>query len=282
MKIDLLIKEKYSQLSKGQRIVANYLLDDIKRFGMSTASHIARQVNVSETTVIRLSYALGFESFTEMQKAIQNQYLLREENNKKESVQREEGENYFIQRIVNQDIENLKQMIENLDLKDYWTAVHEIMEADEVRIVGFRASSAPAQWLYLKLGMMRTNVELISNNSTRYPDNLLVNKKDRVLFIVFSFPSYAAEALKIAESAKKQEAKLIAISDRLLSPVSRLADLSFVTKISVESENLIPVSSVMSFLNILTTGIERKYENNISKRVKDLWNIYKAQGYFLE
>ncbi|MDJ0332986.1 MurR/RpiR family transcriptional regulator [Planococcus sp. S3-L1] len=278
-----LLKSKYLTLSKGQKKVADSMLENPMSFGMSTANQIARKIDVSETTVIRLSYALGFDTFTQMQKRIQQEYVLKNKVQQKENDQTEEiVEDDFISRLIKRDIEILQNLQKSFNSNEYWSVVDEIMAADEVKIVGYRASYAPAHWLYLKLGMLRKEVKLFSQNMMRNPDELLLNPQKKVVFIVISFPSYAAETLEIAESASKRGATIIAISDRLLSPVSRMADISLITEINVESENLISVSSIMSLLNIIATGIEKKYETEILERVNNLKILYKERGYFLE
>jgi DNA-binding MurR/RpiR family transcriptional regulator len=280
MNIEKVLREKYSSLSKGQKKVADFLLKDIVSFSMTTASQIAKKIDVSETTVIRLSYALEFESFSQMQKMIQKDYLTKKDE-PLDLYEKEDKQN-FIDHIIENDIANLRAIKNNLDMSKFWTAIDDIMSADVVKIVGFRASYSAAHWLYLKLGMMRNNVEIVSSNSTNYPDDLLMDEKKNTVFIFISFPSYVAESLAIAEMAINKGAKCITITDRLLSPVSRISHISFTTQISVDSENLIPISSIMSLLNIFARGIEQKYEKKVIERVTMLQNLYKERGYFLE
>lgn len=280
MNIEKILREKYSSLSKGQKKVADFLLKDLVSFSMTTASQIAKQVDVSETTVIRLSYALEYDSFSQMQKVIQKEYLTKKDETETENESEEKQD--FIDHIIEHEIANLRSIKNNLDMNKLWMAIDEIMLADEVKIVGFRASYSAAHWLYLKLGMMRTNVELFTPNSTKYPDDLLIDEKKNIVFIFISFPSYVAESLTIAEMAISQGARCIAITDRLLSPVSRISHISFTTQISVDSENLIPISSIMSLLNVFARGIEQKYEKEVMKRVAKLQDLYKVRGYFLE
>lgn len=279
MNIQELIKEKYLTLSKGQKKVADFLLKDLVGFSMSTASQIAKRAEVSETTVIRLSYALDFESFSQMQKSIQKEFL-----NKKDGPEHSSGSpesKDFIEELIESDIEVLKTIKSNLNMDDYWAALEEIMKADEVKIVGFRASYSAAHWLYLKLNMLRSNVEIIPSK-VNYPDSLLIEQNKRNVFIFISFPSYAAQSLEIAEHAKRQGAKLIVITDHLLSPISRISDITFTTQLNTHSGTLISISSIMSLLNIITTGIEHKYEKEVMGRVLKVQNLYKETEFFLE
>ncbi|OLS37311.1 MurR/RpiR family transcriptional regulator [Bacillus sp. MRMR6] len=282
MSIQELMKEKYLTLSKGQKKVADLLLKDVATFSMSTALQIAKQADVSETTVVRLSYALDFESFSQMQKFIQKDYLSKKEMGPVALNDEKNNSNDFIDDLIDKEIDILKSLKSSLNMNHFWMAIDEIMGADEVKIVGFRASYSAAHWLYLKLNMMRTNVDLITSNTSNYPDNLLVDRDKKIVFIFISLPSYATPSLEIAEMAKKQGAKLITITDHLLSPISRISDITLTTQINASSESFIPISSVMSLLNIIATGIETKYEKEVIERVLRLQNLYKEKEFFLE
>ncbi|MEH7125504.1 MurR/RpiR family transcriptional regulator [Bacillus sp. JJ1503] len=281
MSIENLLKEKYPTLSKGQKKVADLLLKDVVSFSMSTASQIAKQAEVSETTVIRLSYALDFETFSQMQKFIQKDYLFKKDQLENLSTEESNNNLDFIDSSIEKEIEILRTLRNKLDINHYWHAIDEIMAADEVYIVGFRASYAAAYWLYLKLKMLRKDVNLISSE-TSYPEDLLIETNKKTLYIFISFPRYSARSLEIAKTVKEQGTKLITITDHLLSPISQISDVSFTTQINTNSENFIPISSILSLLNIITTGIEMKYEREVMERVRKIQNKYKESDYFIE
>lgn len=283
MELKELIRNNFDQLSKGQKGVANYLMEDMLNFSLSTASQIAKQINVSETTVIRLSYALGFDSFTEMQKYIKKSLVAKGEASEQISNLREESDNRnWLEAHLDKDIEILNKLKRTVDIEQVDKISTQIMEAEDVRVVGFRASFASAYWLYLKLGVMRSNVQLISHTSSAYPDELFIEPTRKTVFIILSFPSYVGETLAIAHFAKTEGATVIAISDSALSPVARIADEILLTDINVDSENMITISSVLSLLNILTSRIERQHAKVIQKRAGKLKEIYKSKSYFLE
>ena len=75
MKVEQLIREKISSLSAGQKKVAEYILQHLDSFSYSTLAKLSKEISVSETTIIRLAYSLGFESFSEMQRTVQNDIL---------------------------------------------------------------------------------------------------------------------------------------------------------------------------------------------------------------
>lgn len=66
MSFEQLVKERFNNLSTVQKKVAEYLIQQLEKAAFSKAVQIGLKAEVSETTVIRLSYALGFKGFTDM------------------------------------------------------------------------------------------------------------------------------------------------------------------------------------------------------------------------
>ena len=56
-KIDAL----YSKLSKGQKKIADYIMESYDKAAFMTAARLGETVGVSESTVVRFATELGFE-----------------------------------------------------------------------------------------------------------------------------------------------------------------------------------------------------------------------------
>ena len=78
-----LISEKQLSFSKGQRLIANYIIENYDKAAFMTAFRLGQTVGVSESTVVRFAAELGFEGYPQLQKAMQE--LVRSKLN---SVQR--------------------------------------------------------------------------------------------------------------------------------------------------------------------------------------------------
>ena len=75
MQFEILVREKITDLSSGQKKVAQYILGHLEESSYLTLTKISREAGVSETTVVRFAYAIGFESFSSMQAALQKEIL---------------------------------------------------------------------------------------------------------------------------------------------------------------------------------------------------------------
>ena len=72
-----LLKENMPGFSKGQRRIAQYILESYDKAAFMTANRLGKNVGVSESTVVRFAVDLGFDGYPSMQKAIQEMVLTR-------------------------------------------------------------------------------------------------------------------------------------------------------------------------------------------------------------
>ena len=63
-----------SHLTKTQKIIAEYVLDNASEACFMTSTEIALKLGVSESSVIRFSRTVGFDGFMDFQKALRKDY----------------------------------------------------------------------------------------------------------------------------------------------------------------------------------------------------------------
>ena len=98
MRTDILavFQDRFSEFSKGQRRIAQSIMESYDKAAFMTANKLGKTVGVSESTVVRFAVDLGFDGYPSMQKAMQEMVL-----NRFTSDQRIEVAN---NRIGNQDV----------------------------------------------------------------------------------------------------------------------------------------------------------------------------------
>lgn len=283
IKFENLLKEKFNGLSTGQKKVAEYLIQQLEEAAFSTAVQISRKAEVSETTVIRLSYALGFSGFSEMQEKIIKQIL--KHNNSPLMVTGSDSHTNIddelnpFAKIIENDIRNLNQSLHQLNVEDMWKVVDALIHADRILIVGFRMTYAAAYWFSLMLSTLRENVDLCPLTGDVYEK--LCNLTEKSVVFVLSFPRYAKEPIHIAECAKKQGLTVLSVTDRTLSPVGRISDIALTTEESVDSEPN-SMSLVISLLGLIISGMNMKDKARIQARQQKLEQLYSNYDVFIE
>jgi len=285
--LEKVIKEKYNKLSTGQKKVAEYLIQNKEEFSFKTAAQIGRRVEVSETTVIRLSYALGFDGFSEMQSCIQqwvlnhnqNQSYLTPYQSQAEGQSNGEGSMSPLMKCMEKDMAAIQQTFHQLNEEEMWKVVAKLIEADRVLVIGMRASYAAAYWLSLQLNTLRDHVSLCPTAGN--VSEQLCDLTSRSAVVILSFPRYLKETLHLAECIKDLGVPLICITDRLLSPVGRMADFTLTTEENVDSNSL-SILPAISMIDMVISGIMFKDKDRIQARQQKLEEIYSSHGVFIE
>ena len=65
------IRASRDSFSKGQKRIADYILNNYDKAAFMTAARLGQTAQVSESTVVRFAAQLGYDGYPEMQKALQ-------------------------------------------------------------------------------------------------------------------------------------------------------------------------------------------------------------------
>ena len=75
--LDELIKNRLEQLTPNQIKLARHFLANQTDMAFKSAAKIAREVGVSEASVVRFSVALGFKGFSDLQNMLRESIIIR-------------------------------------------------------------------------------------------------------------------------------------------------------------------------------------------------------------
>ncbi|MCA0990595.1 MurR/RpiR family transcriptional regulator [Pseudalkalibacillus hwajinpoensis] len=281
LSINQMIKQHYPSLSTGQKKVAEWLTQNHEEGALLTAFQMGRKVGVSETTVIRFSYALGFKGYSEMQESVRTHWLgkARTKQIGNSSDVQEVTEHTLFNDIVKEETAVLQQLLTQIDKDEIWKVIDRLIKAKSVYIAGFGSSYGAAYWLHYNLKQLREGISL-SNSSGFSPEDLCDLTQDSVVFL-FSFPRYRREAVDLATWSQQQQIPVISITNRQLSPIGSLSTLTLTTEEKMESGHH-SISSVISLLEMILKGIHFKDRDRISLRQQKLEQLYSKQSWFVE
>ena len=229
MKIEQLIREKVSFLSAGQKKVAEYILQHLDSFSYSTLAKLSKEISVSETTIIRLAYSLGFESFSEMQRTVQNDILSVPTVIKDDSLL---DSGNFYQNIIANELHSMESWASHLNQEDMDQIVTHLSNAKKRLIVGARSSYSAALWMGTLLNQLLGNTKVVHEFYDSNFEYLTEASEDTVVLLI-SFARYTKWSLKYAQIAKNHGAKILAITDSISSPAWALADHAIIIEINL-------------------------------------------------
>ena len=259
-----------NKFSKGQRIIAKYILNNYDKAAFMTAGRLGKIVGVSESTVVRFAAELGYDGYPSMRKALQE--MIR---NRLTSVQRIEvaksmiDDNDIVRSIIGSDIQNLQATLEILEQDSFNKFVDSIIEAKNIYIVGMRTSTSLSSFLGLYLNLLRSNVSVIHDTAASEVFEQIIRIGEGDLFIAISFPRYSSHTVDAME---------FAITDGPASPLNGIADVCLHAKSDMVSF-LDSLVAPMSLINAIIIAVGIKNKENLSKtfeRLETVWSENKV------
>ena len=278
------IQETMSSFSKGQKLIANYILQSYDKAAFMTASKLGKTVNVSESTVVRFAAELGFDGYPSMQKTLQE--MIR---NKLTAIQRVEvskeriGNQDVMTMVMQSDIEKIRMTLDETDQTSFNQAVAAIANAKRIYILGVRSASVLANFISFYFRFMFDNVVSVDTSSISEVFEQIVHISADDVFIGLSFPRYSKRTIKAMQYAKDQGAKVVAITDSKVSPLTKIADVSLLAKSDMASfvDSLV---APLSLVNALIVAISREKAVHLESslnRLESIWeeyDVYEKQG----
>lgn len=269
-----IMKEKYKTMSKGQKLLANYTMENYPKVAFMTASKLGETVGVSESTVVRFANSLGFSGYPKFQDALQE--LIK---TKLTTVERVEMANRdystdskILENVLKADIDNIKETLDTLEQKSYEKAVNTIISAKKLYIMGLRSSIYVAKYLGYYLNYILDDVIIVRMDMGE-PVEQMIKLGEGDVLIVISFPRYSKKTLQVAEFAKERGAKVIALTDSYNAPTAKISDVIVTVKNNMVSfvDSLVPAFSVA---NALVIGVAMREKEDIMSYFNELEDIW--------
>ncbi len=274
-KIDL----KDKKLSKGHKKLAQYITDNYDKAAFMTASKLGEKVGVSESTVVRFATEIGFKGYPELQKELQHMI-----KSKLTAVQRMEvsgnliGEQDALKKVLNGDIELIRNTLENISTDEFAKSVETINRAKKIYILGVRSSAALASFLYFYFNPVFENVVLVdtASGSEMFEQMFRISEND--VCIAISFPRYSKQTINALRFINDRGTKIIAITDSTNSPIAEYADSILVAKSDMVSvvDSLVAPLSLINALIVAVTFSRREEAYTSFNKLEGIWDEYQV------
>ena len=266
------IQENMSTFSKGQKRIANYILESYDKAAFMTASRLGKTVSVSESTVVRFAAELGYDGYPSMQRSLQK--MIR---NRLTSVQRIEvsndriGDQDLLSSVLQSDIEKIRLTLEEVDRQSFDRAVDAIVSARKIYIMGVRSSASLATFLSFYFNL----ISVAANTASEVFETMLrVGAEDVVIGV--SFPRYSSRTVQAMNFARDRGATTIAITDSEASPLAPISNYTLKARSDMASfvDSLV---APLSLVNALLVAVSRKKNDDLAhtfQTLEDIWDEY--------
>ena len=273
------INRQYPKLSKGQKHLANYIIEHYDKAVFLTAAKLGQEVGVSESTTVRFATQLGYDGFPQFHRALEE--LVR---NRLNSIQRMEftygrvPQSEILDTVLQSDVEKIKMTLEQMDHSAFNLAVDTILGAKKIYIVGIRSCAPLASFLSFYLNLIFDDVRLLHTNSSSEIFEQMIRIGEKDVIIGISFPRYSMRTLKAMEFANNRKAKVITLTDSVHSPMNLYSSCNLIARSDMASivDSLVAPLSVINALVVALCMRKQKDVMHTLESMEKIWDEYQV------
>jgi len=259
---DLLVRlqNQYPTLSKGQKQIASYIMENYDRAAFITASRMGRMVGVSESTVVRFAYEMGYDGYPALQRALQEMIRTKLTAMQRIQLTSDMEQADVLRNVLKADMQNIRATVDTVDNEVFQGAMQAILNAKKLYIVGMRSAYSIAQFLAYYLSFVLSDIVLI-NGAMSDACEQMARIDEHDVCVAVSFPRYSTRTLEAIQYAKERCAGTVAITDAAASPLVPYADFALTARSDMASfaDSLVAPLSLINAM-IVYAGLARKDE----------------------
>jgi DNA-binding MurR/RpiR family transcriptional regulator len=269
--IEQRITDVKGTLTPAERRVADAVLQRPERVAFGTVAELAREARAGGATVLRLAAKLGFEGFSELQDAVQDELSqrLRPAVERIRSPQRGD----VVGRVLERELDNVQRTLDGTERGAYGRAVTALSaRSRRVFVLSGDASGGIARHVALELAMLREGVCLLEGNEVAVLRHIATAARGDACLAI-DLRRYDRWVVATAVELQSRGVRLVVLTDSALSPLADVAEATF--SISAESEG--PFDShvgTLALLNALIAGVADRLRRTATERldrVEDEW-----------
>ena len=228
----ILEKLKNTRLTKKEKRIAEFFLDEEQRVFLMNVADIAKTIDVSDTSVIRFIKSLGFENFTDFKNSGQEDIKSRLDKTNDfiknlDIIKENSIEQLYIHKIN----EEVNKIFNSSSQKQIKKISNLIIKAKNKYIVGFKSTAGIANFFGVRLGFMLENVSTF-NIDDSVVVNSIFNIKQEDILIIFDYPMYSKAAVVLAKIARENKAKILLFTDSDNAPLAEYSDILYKVKLN--------------------------------------------------
>jgi len=276
-RIEALIISKYKGLSRNQRKVADYILNNMNESAFLSVIDIGDKCGASKATVVRFAQSIGFEGFIEFRNvlhaAVQTKFSYMERFPLLADSDKE-----TIYEVAQQEVKNINQTMESLSLESFNAIIDLFQKSNCIYTYGHGISALMSQVLAYSLNQVSVQARSMVSSHLSFEEQVMfLGPKDTL--VLFSFPPYSKSTLDAARLAAEKGAKVVAITDARSAPIVPLTNIN----LFVQSENMLFTNSFAAIsvtINAITTELSVRNKEKTLKFIKEVNDLMTNAKHF--
>ena len=251
MDIVLRIKEEYRKLTKSEKKVADYFIENYKDAINESTQSIAVATDTSPATVIRFVKTLKFDGLQQLKLAIAADMDSQKPDITDEIIHQKDGLSEIVEKSKRNLINSIERLYALMDLELIEKSVDAIDSAKKVYLFGVGASGIVCYDINYKLSRIGKNVVFNNDIHLQLVNLNFITKEDACVCV--SYSGNTKETVLVAEIAKKAGAKTVGICCYGRNELSKICDITLRVPHDERELRLGAISSRNTTLTLLDT-----------------------------
>jgi DNA-binding MurR/RpiR family transcriptional regulator len=228
-----LLVDSYPKLTPQLQRAARFMVEHPEEVGLNSMRQVAKDAGVKPATITRLTKMLGLHEYDALREPFRQRLRTRSPDfaSKLQNVQKlgESDEGSLFAELRKQEVSNIEHSLSNENYPIMDAAAQTLHDSRKVYVLGLRGAHAPAFLFHYAYQLFQDNSQLLDTSAGIFADQLRgIGPEDSLL--VVSFPPYTQLTIDAVEYAAEAGAKIVAVTDSIMSPAASAAAHTIVTK----------------------------------------------------
>lgn len=264
-----IITEHYSQLTKSEKHIANYLRKNQEESAFLSAGELADRLGLSEATMVRFARTLGFDSYPAMRAVLQENFRSRVTHSARLRSRlddlREAGD--IFEKVTVSEIDYLTQALQTVDREALHKSVAAIIACDRFFVYGTGPSISLVNLLNLRLTRFGKQVIPLTTAGRETLEPMLL-MTDRDLLFTIGFFDINATLQLVLDYANEVKCPAILLTDTLGSVIGEKVDIVLTARrgpVSAFHSLVVPMTIINTLLLEIATKNQDAVTANLDK-----------------
>lgn len=230
-----LIAARHAGLSDRLRKIAEFALENPTDMALGTVAEVARRAGAQPSAIVRFANTLGFQGFTELQQVFRVRLVASLAPSYRERIERlrrdepwrsGEAPHDVLARFISEGIASLETLNAAAREQDLQRAIEILGAGETIYLLGLGGSyPVVAHLAYVLRKLGRRTVLLDAIGGGLREQAVAATALDALLAV--SFKQYNADTVRLFAELVARGIRAVSITDNLLSPIARGAEVVF-------------------------------------------------------
>ncbi len=221
------LENHYHDLTRSEQRIASFLLADHDAAVFLSAAEMAERLDVSEATIVRFARSIGYDSFPEMRRALQE--IFRAKVTPASRLQRKladlkTGQGHVLHKVIDMELQYLTEAERSVDVAAFDRAVKIILNGRRVFAFGSGPSRVLAELAQIRLRRFGFPMYCLTQSGRDVLEDLTLLQPDDVL-LATGFHRVTRELVAVIDHAQRIKCPSVLLTDTLGSHFNGKVDV---------------------------------------------------------